>query len=207
MNGPIDLSISERSSFNPMPVFLKDIAQPVSLLPGEDAAEFDAIRDAVIHEVAPQSGIEWLWTIDLIALSWDIQRYRRLRHKVLEAYRQAAVESVLQRLDLAGISQEYLQPARNHTKQNALQWRENPEAAVEIEARLASNGIDAGSINLEVFVQSRELFLTFDALMHSAQHRRIVLLREIHGRRLSSGRHSKAQRNGNPSTSLENSAL
>jgi hypothetical protein len=53
-----------------------------------------------------------------------------------------------------------------------MQWREDPEAAAEIEARLASNGIDVGSINLEVFVQSRELFLMFDALMHSAQHRR-----------------------------------
>jgi hypothetical protein len=35
MNGPIDLSISERSPFIPMPAFLKAIAQPVSLLPGE----------------------------------------------------------------------------------------------------------------------------------------------------------------------------
>jgi hypothetical protein len=104
MNGPIDLSISERSPFIPMPAFLKAIAQLV--LPGEDPEEFEAIRDAVIHEVAPQSGIEWSWTIDLIALSWDIQRYRRLRHKVLEAYRQTAIEAILQQLDLAGISQE-----------------------------------------------------------------------------------------------------
>jgi hypothetical protein len=82
-----------------------------------------------------------------------------LRQKVLQTYRQAAVESVLQRLDLAGISQEFLPAARNYTKQNAIQWRENPEAAAEIEIRLASNGTDSETINLEVFIQSRELFL------------------------------------------------
>jgi hypothetical protein len=127
-------------------------------------------------------------------LSWDIIRYRALRQKVLETCRQAAVESALQRLDLAGIPQESLPSARNYTKQNAIQWREDPEAAAEIETRLASNGTDTESINLQVFIQSRELFIMFDTLMHSAQNRRVVLLREISGRRSQFGQSRRSGR-------------
>jgi hypothetical protein len=60
---------------------------------------------------------------------------------------------------------------------------DDPTAAAEIEARLASHGIDAASVNIEVFVQARDLFVMFDSLMHSAQSRRILLVREIAARR------------------------
>jgi hypothetical protein len=36
---------------------------------------------------------------------------------------------------------------------------------------------------LKEVVQAREVFIMFDNLMHSAQNRRIFLLREINGRR------------------------
>ena len=185
MNAPINSTIPRNSPGVPMPAFLEAIARPISLLPGEDPREFEAIRDAIIHDIAPRSGIEWLWTFDLIDLSWDVQRYRSLRQKVLEMHRQSAIERLLQRLDLPGISLKSLKPARHHIRRNAAQWRDDPEAAAEIEDRLASNGIDSESINLEVFVQSREIFSMFDLLINSAQRRRLLLLREINNRRAS----------------------
>jgi hypothetical protein len=185
MNAPINSTIARNGPGIPIPAFLEAIARPVSLLPGEDPKQLQVIRDAIIDEIAPRSGIEWLWTFDVIDLSWDVQRYRALRHKVLEAHRQSAIERALQRLDLAGISFESLKAARDHIKRNAVQWREDPDAAAEIEGRLASNGIDAGAINLEVFVQSKEIFLIFDVLINSAQRRRASSLREINNRRAS----------------------
>jgi len=62
------------------------------------------------------------------------------------------------------------------------QWRRDL-AAAEIEAHLKLNGIDAASMNVEVFVQARDLFVLFDSLMLSAQSRRVTLLREIATRR------------------------
>jgi hypothetical protein len=53
--------------------------------------------------------------------------------------------------------------ARRHARRNVEQWRNEPTAAVEIEAHLESYGVDASSINIEVFVQGRDLFLMFDA--------------------------------------------
>jgi hypothetical protein len=105
---------------------------------------------------------------------------------VLEVYREAAVESLLQRVDSLGIPPFALEMAQRHTRRNVEQWRDDPAAAAEIEAYLKSKGIDAASINIEVFVQARDLFVLFDSLMHSAQSRRIVLLREIAARRTAS---------------------
>jgi len=70
-----------------------------------------------------------------------------------------------------------------HAKRTAAEWREDPEAAFEIECRLCRSGFDSIDINAEVFVQARELFEMFDQLIHLAQSRRIAVLREISIRR------------------------
>jgi len=166
-----------------LPAPIRSLLKPPRLLPGESANDYYTIRQMTIDEVAPQTSIEWLWTIDLVELSWDVVRYRNLRQKVLEKYREAAVESLLQRVDGFGIPPAAREMARQHTRRNVEDWRDDPTAAAEIEVRLKSHGIDATSINIEVFVQARDLFVMFDSLMHSAQSRRIILLREIAARR------------------------
>jgi hypothetical protein len=182
MNGPITATIHENEASVTQP-FPQAINRTISLLPGESLEEFKAVRDTIIHDVAPHSGIEWLWTIDLIELSWDIRRYRALRHKVLENHRQRAIEQMLRRIDCSGIPAASQEQARGHTQRNAEQWQDDPQAAMEIEARLALHGFDTCSIDLEVMVQARDIFIMFDSLMHSAQNRRICLLREISARR------------------------
>jgi hypothetical protein len=85
----------------------------------------------------------------------------------------------------------------------------DPAAATEIELRLASYGLDAHSINVEVYAQVRELFLMFETLLVSAQSRRTVSLREInnqrHAKELSKG--PGTRRLLSRSTSLSGSTL
>jgi hypothetical protein len=121
MNGPLTATIHENEVSSTLP-FPQAINRTVSLLPGENLEEFKAVRDTIIHDVAPRSGIEWLWTIDFIELSWDIRRYRALRHKVLETHRQRAVEQILRRVDCSGIpaaSQEQAADTHNETPNNS----------------------------------------------------------------------------------------
>ena len=68
-------------------------------------------------------------------------------------------------------------------KRAAAEWRDDREAAVDIEARLRRGGVDNIDINAEVFVQAAEPFKMFDQLITLAQNRRIGLLREISIRR------------------------
>ena len=77
-----------------------------------------------------------------------------------------------------------LQPLRlpngiGRVLQNALSWRLDPIAATEIDARLAAYGFDQEAINIDVYVQAREIFVLFESLLNAAQTKRMLLLREI----------------------------
>ena len=91
----------------------------------------------------------------------------------------AAIEAILQRLDGEGMPSTAMPMVLTRARRAAAEWRDDREAAVEIEARLDRGGFDAIDINAEGFVQARELFDMFDQLMIAAQRRRIGLLREI----------------------------
>jgi hypothetical protein len=166
-----------------IPLELKGFSEPSLLLPGENRQQFDIIRDMLIDEIRPQTNIEWLWTLDLIELSWEILRYRLLKQSVLHEYRYAAIKAILLRLDGAGVPARDLEYQKLQAGRSAAEWRDDPQAGDEIEARLRRHGFDEGAVNAEIFCQARELFATFDELMHAAQNRRIVLLKEINSRR------------------------
>jgi hypothetical protein len=146
---------------------------------GERLDHYHALRQANVADLAPRSAIEWLLAIDVAELSWETQRYRVLRHRLLATYRQQAIEAALRRIDMAGIAPEFEDEADYYTRQNALSWRLDPVAATEIEARLASYGFDQNSINMDVYVEAREVFVLFEGRLNAAQARRLVLIREI----------------------------
>jgi hypothetical protein len=155
------------------------LAPAPALLPGESIERYQFMRQAILADIAPQSAIEWLLAIDVVELSWEIERYRLLRKNVVDLFRQEAIEQGLRRIDLIELPSERTETANRHIHQNAVEWQINPDAACEIEARLAAHGIDQLAINAENFIQSREFLLLFQTLLDAAQSRRILLLREI----------------------------
>jgi hypothetical protein len=162
-----------------VPAELIPFSEPSFLLPGESRQDFEAIRQMMVDDIKPETNIEWLWTLDLVELSWEILRYRRLKKRILDAHRAAAIEAILQRLDGEGMPAEAMPMVRTRARRAAAEWRDDREAANEIESRLNRSGFDAIDINAEEFVRARELFDLFDQLMIAAQRRRIGLLREI----------------------------
>lgn len=169
-----------------LPVEFEALAPPL-LLPGEHLDQYQALREAIFADLAPRSAIDWLLAIDVAELSWEIQRYRVLRHKLLETYRQKAIEAALRRIDMVGIDPDFEEEAEFYTRQNALSWRIDPVAATEIDARLASYGFDARAISTEVYVQTRDVLVLFEGLLNAAQTKRMLLLREIRNQRLAFG--------------------
>jgi hypothetical protein len=171
--------------FGPLnaPAALKAFAEPCSLLPGEDPCDYEALRRMIVEDINPQDNIEWLWTLDLVELSWEILRYQRLKKSILDAHRTTAIEAILRRLNGEGMPAEVMPMVDLHAKRTASEWRDDQDAAAETEARLRRSKFDNIEINAEVFVQSRVPFEMFDRLGHMAQIRRIGLLREINQRR------------------------
>jgi hypothetical protein len=71
---------------------LTALAPAPTLLPGESIERYQLMRQAILSDIAPKSAIEWLLAVDVIELSWEIERYRILRHKSLMQYREQAIE-------------------------------------------------------------------------------------------------------------------
>ncbi|MBR0713086.1 hypothetical protein [Bradyrhizobium liaoningense] len=170
-----------------LPVEFEALAPPPLLLPGEHLEHYQALRQAIFADLAPRSAIEWLLAIDVAELSWEIQRYRVLRHRLLETYRQKAIAAALRRIDLVGITPDFEDQAEYYTLQNALSWRIDPLATSEIDARLAAYGFDQHAITTEVYVQAREVLVLFESLLNAAQTKRMLLLREIRNHRIMGG--------------------
>jgi hypothetical protein len=147
-------SDKQNASHVAIPAELLLLSEPSCLLPGENRHDFEAIRRMMIEDIRPENNIEWLWVLDLVELSWEILRYRNLKQRVISAYREAAIESILQRLDGAGMPADASATVRLQSKQNAAQWREDLTAAAEIEARLEQNGFDATAINNICFIET-----------------------------------------------------
>lgn len=185
MNGP--LPTAHQLTATALPVEFEALAPPPLLLPGESLEHYQEMRQAIFADLAPRSAIEWLLAIDIAELSWEIQRYRLLRHKLLETCRQRAIEATLRRIDLIGIGPECLDEAEYYTLQNALSWQIDPIAATDIDARLAAHGFDQHAISTEVYVQAREMVVLFESLLNAAQTKRMLLLREIRNQRLAAG--------------------
>ncbi|MBP0116032.1 hypothetical protein, partial [Bradyrhizobium vignae] len=154
------------------------------------------LQAAIFRDINPQSAIEWLLAIDIAELSWEMQRYRVLRHRLLRTYRQKAVEMTLRRIDVVGVPHHSQQIAELHTIKNALDWQLTPSAAVEIESRLQSYGFDQHAISMEAYVQARELLTLFEGLLNGAQVRRLLLLKEIDNFRPASKMHLDRRRIG-----------
>ena len=148
-----------------VPAEIIPFSEPSFLLPGENLRDFEAIRQMIVDDIQPQTNIEWLWTLDLVELSWEILRYRHLKKRILDLHRVAAIKSILERLDGEGMPAEVAPMVQMQATRTAAEWRDDPDAAIDIEARLRRRGFDNIDINAEVFVRARESFEMFDHLI------------------------------------------
>ncbi|MCK1297328.1 hypothetical protein IVB33_07095 [Bradyrhizobium sp. 24] len=177
MNGPLSLPTAQPASV--LPSEFEVLCPPPQLLPGENIDQYHALQAVIFHDLDPQSAIEWLLAIDIAELSWEMQRYRLLRYRLLSTYRHKAIEITLRRIDVVGIAPEFQDTAETYTIYNALDWQLDASAASDIEARLRSYGFDQHAISMEVYVQAREILVLFESLLNGAQLRRLMLLKEI----------------------------
>ncbi|MCK1735101.1 hypothetical protein IVA79_14245 [Bradyrhizobium sp. 138] len=183
MNSPFGLPQPQSGSV--IPSEFEALCPPPQLLPGENIGHYHAIQATIFRDIAPQSAIEWLLAIDIAELSWEMQRYRVLRHRLLITYRQKAIEMTLRRIDVVGIAPDFQDAAEIYTIHNALDWQLDASAARDIEARLRLYGFDQHAISMEVYVQAREIMMLFESLLNGAQLRRLMLLKEINNPRRS----------------------
>ena len=66
------------------------------LLPGEDAGEYDRLHADISTAIKPSNIIEEIWVHDLVYLTWEINRWRRLKAKLVATAYKEGLEQLLQ---------------------------------------------------------------------------------------------------------------
>ena len=62
-----------------VPAHVIELLGPAPLLKGENLKQYQALLSEIARTVKPADIMEWLWVKDIVDLTWDILRYRRLK--------------------------------------------------------------------------------------------------------------------------------
>jgi len=68
------------------------------LLPGEDPAAYDDLLARVSRAIKPADIIEEVWVRDVVNLTWEVQRLRQLKVKLLAVNVHIGLEHILERM-------------------------------------------------------------------------------------------------------------
>jgi hypothetical protein len=74
-----------------LPAGVQSLLGKPLLLPHENPDRYDALHQAVAVAIQPRDLFEYFWVRDFTDLTWEIERYRRLRAAVLEETEHEAV--------------------------------------------------------------------------------------------------------------------
>jgi hypothetical protein len=148
------------------------------LLPGEREADYAAIADRIIGASRPKDAIEEILIRDVIDLSWEVLRLRRVKAGILSASMgdgavQALAEVGYSDLEIDALSKKWLAGDANARK--------------EIDATVANAGVTLDEVTAKTFESKIDVIERIDRLLASSEARRSNALREIDRHRAAAG--------------------
>ena len=153
------------------------------LLPGEKEDDYLRLFEMMATEILPDPDIEWLWTIDITWLWFEIQRYRRWKNAIIMTRRADALEDALSKtnplaLQVGGMNSMI----RAESRLESQQLRLNPSDQ-DLNARLHGHGYDLDAINATAFVHAAASLTLVDKFLTSARQQATAILREVKSHR------------------------
>jgi len=77
---------------------VRSLLGPAWIIEGEDPATYERLLAGVAKAIGPRDLVEWLLITDIVALTWEIQRSRRLSNSLTALYRREAMQTILHQL-------------------------------------------------------------------------------------------------------------
>ncbi len=142
------------------------------ILKTEDEEIYWNCMERVVKCVEPQDVIEWLWVKDVVDLSWEILRFRRLKIDLVEIDREdknATIEWEREHFD-----EPYV---------DFMSGKRTPRDTADIEARKHKQLLDTETDSVKLLFKHIEEYERIEKLLTSAELRRDKILREIELRR------------------------
>ena len=151
---------------------------PAPVLMGEDEAGYAGLAARVVGVSGPRDAIEELLLRDVIDLTWEILRLRRLKAGLLRASMSAGVSQVLETVGYPYFQSERL----------SQDWAAGAaKARKQVDAVLAGAGLSIAEATAKTFESKIEVFEQIDRMQASAEARRNNALREIDRHREAAG--------------------
>jgi hypothetical protein len=147
------------------------------LLVTETADDYNAIRDALTHQIKPRGILDEIYVVEVADLNWEIQRLRRWKTAILNTAFVSALEGIFDKL-LKRAGYGYLE-ATNAARDIAQRWFTNRQVRKKGAKLLRQFKLDESAIEAEAFRNSSKAIELLDRLLASAEARRNKALRAI----------------------------
>ena len=162
-----------------VPREVRALLGPGWIVEGEDPDCYEELLAQVGAAAHARDIIDWLLVKDIVALSWEIQRTRRIRDTLLRTMRLDAMESILasllppQRLTLG--ESEASDLAR-------LSLNGDEKAEKEVKDLLGQAGLTFEDVSMRAIATNAQEFDRLDEQTERHEYRRDALLRQIERR-------------------------
>jgi hypothetical protein len=164
------------------------------LLPGEKDDDYLRLFDIMAGDVIPDTDLEWLWTIELAWLWFEIDRYRRWKNAIILTNRTAAQRTALANTHSGGMLLGVIPMVEAEARLEQQTLMANPKDPA-LNGRLLANGYDTDAINALAFVEGGGSLATVERFLTSARQQVTAILREVKS-------HREFARRANRATSL-----
>jgi hypothetical protein len=147
----------------------QDFFGPPQLIEGEDPVAYQAFLSHVTAAVQPKNAIEGFLLRDVVDLTWEAVRLRRLKASRLRTLARETVN-------------EMFEPSLGYAAAIELsqRWaRREPSALKKVTRYLAGSGLTVDSVMAQTLASNLDDFERFDRLLASAEARRNSALHEI----------------------------
>lgn len=176
-------SLPKLKELNPTEISeLSELLGPPPLLPGENEADYEALKMRIMAAVKPADAIEHLYVRDVTDLQWDLLRFRRLKSHLLSSSAPSGLAALMS--------------ARKYTPFNDARfasWLNNdPKAVKEIKALLTQWGLTEQDIHAQTMVKKINEFERLERMASSVEARRNAALRELERHREAVARRLRA---------------
>ena len=147
---------------------------PASLLPGEAEADYTGVAERIVAVARPKDAIEEFLTRDVVDLTWEILRLRRLKTGLLRASSSSGITSVMNSLGYDG------RKGYGSARTLGARWASGEKSARdEVATALEKAHLSINDVMAEVLESKIDSFERIDRMLASAEARRNNALREI----------------------------
>ena len=162
---------------------------PAPLITGEDADAYEELRARVAADVAPKDILEEILVHDIVDLTWELLRLRRMKAGLFNATAYKSLRVVLKPLidrDFQEQDSEVEQESEEETLERYLEenWaRRIPAAVKRVDQLLQQAGLTMDTVNAQTLSENIEAMERIERMLAALEARRNAVLCEIDRRR------------------------